>query len=89
VSWDSRAQLQQFQNDITAAGDSACCDADRAEQADWGQWHYAPTLQAPATANGNLAMTIVSWPDLHVEIFAETAAGQATHVYTNANGDTW
>ncbi len=87
--WDSRAQLQQVQNDITAAGDTNCCDKDLAVAADYGQWHYKQALVPPATANGNLAMTMVSWPDAHVELFAETAAGQAIHVYTTGAGDSW
>ena len=40
-NWDSRAQLRQVQNDITAAGDSACCDLDQAVAPDFGQWHHS------------------------------------------------
>jgi hypothetical protein len=38
--WDGRAQLRQVQNDITAAGDSACCDKDVSAHADFGQWWH-------------------------------------------------
>jgi uncharacterized membrane protein YgcG len=91
-SWDSRAQLQQVENGITAAGDSGCCDEDQAVAPDFGQWHYqppVPMLAPPATANGNLAMTLVSWPDEHVELFADTQKGQVVHVYTTGAGDSW
>ncbi len=37
-NWESRAQLRQVQNDITAAGDSACCDKDVSAAGDFGQW---------------------------------------------------
>ena len=40
-NWDSRAQLRQVQNDITAGGLSACCDLDEAVAPDFGQWHHA------------------------------------------------
>lgn len=39
-NWDSRAQLRQVQNDITAAGDGNCCDRDEAVTPDFGQWHH-------------------------------------------------
>ena len=37
-NWESRAQLRQVLNDITAAGDSNCCDKDVAVAGDFGQW---------------------------------------------------
>jgi len=40
-NWDSRAQLRQVKNDITAAGDSQCCDLDQAVAPDYGQWHHS------------------------------------------------
>jgi uncharacterized protein (TIGR03382 family) len=46
-NWDSRAQLRQVQNGITAAGDSNCCDKDEAVATDFGQWHAAPPNTAP------------------------------------------
>ena len=45
--WDSRAQLRQVQNGITAAGDSNCCDKDEAVAKDFGQWHAAPPNTPP------------------------------------------
>ena len=38
--WDSRAQVRQVLNDITAGGSGACCDKDQAVAADFGQWGY-------------------------------------------------
>jgi MYXO-CTERM domain-containing protein len=45
--WDSRAQLRQVQNGITAAGDGDCCDEDQAVATDFGQWHAAPANTPP------------------------------------------
>jgi hypothetical protein len=45
--WDSRAQVRQVQNGITAAGDSDCCDEDQAVAADFGQWHAAKPNTPP------------------------------------------
>jgi hypothetical protein len=44
--WDSRAQLRQVQNGITAAGSADCCDEDQAVAADYGQWHFATPYAA-------------------------------------------
>jgi hypothetical protein len=45
--WDSRAQLRQVLNGITAAGDANCCDKDEAVATDFGQWHAAPPNTPP------------------------------------------
>ncbi len=45
--WDSRAQLRQVQNGITAGGDANCCDEDEAVASDYGQWHAAPPNTPP------------------------------------------
>ncbi len=45
--WDSRAQVRQVQNGITAAGDGNCCDKDEAVATDFGQWHAAPANTPP------------------------------------------
>ncbi len=46
-NWDSRAQLRQVQNDITAGGDSACCDKDVSAHADFGQWWHVSNAPPP------------------------------------------
>jgi hypothetical protein len=38
--WDSRAQLRQVQNGISAGNDAGCCDRDVSEANDYGQWSY-------------------------------------------------
>ena len=38
--WDSRAQLRQVQNGITAGNDAGCCDRDVSQARDYGQWSY-------------------------------------------------
>lgn len=43
----------------------------------------------PSSYNGNLVMSVLSWPDEHVELFAETTKGRAVHLYTTGTGDTW
>jgi hypothetical protein len=45
--WDSRAQLRQVLNGITAGGDANCCDKDEAVATDFGQWHAAPANTPP------------------------------------------
>ena len=45
--WDTRAQLRQVQNGITAAGDADCCDEDQAVATDYGQWHAKPPNTPP------------------------------------------
>ena len=45
--WDTRAQVRQVLNGITAAGDANCCDKDEAVAADFGQWHAAPANTPP------------------------------------------
>jgi hypothetical protein len=42
--WDSRAQLRQVANGITAGGDSSCCDRDTSQARDYGQWSYQMQL---------------------------------------------
>jgi MYXO-CTERM domain-containing protein len=51
-NWDNRAQLRQVLNDITAAGDTNCCDKDEAMAGDWGQWHAGPTDACTAFSDG-------------------------------------
>ena len=61
--WDARAQLRQVLNDITAAGDSDCCDHDQAVANDFGQWH-APNANDPcstAPTNGFYCGQSTQW----------------------------
>ncbi len=46
-NWDTRAQLRQVLNGITAAGDTNCCDKDQATALDYGQWHAKPPNTPP------------------------------------------
>jgi hypothetical protein len=39
--WDSRAQLRQVLNGISAGGSSNCCDKDTSQADDFGQWGHA------------------------------------------------
>ncbi len=39
--------------------------------------------------SGNDAVTVVNWPDQHVELFARTPAGDEEHVWTTGSNDTW
>jgi MYXO-CTERM domain-containing protein len=82
--WDSRAQFRQVQNDITAAGDTGCCDEDQAVDADFGQWHAAPANTPPRGYLDSAACTaIAGWaqdPDsaataLDVDLSFDGAAG--------------
>jgi hypothetical protein len=61
-NWDSRAQLRQVLNTITAAGDGGCCDKDEAVAPDFGQWHAQPAV-APTTGYFDLFdhTTIAGW----------------------------
>jgi GH25 family lysozyme M1 (1,4-beta-N-acetylmuramidase) len=48
---------------------------------------------APAQVNGNDSMSLVSWPDGHIELYASTTAGSASRidseVSTTTPADTW
>lgn len=60
--WDSRAQVRQVQNGITAAGDGNCCDKDEAVATDFGQWHAPPSNRAPRGSLDSAACTgIAGW----------------------------
>jgi MYXO-CTERM domain-containing protein len=48
-----------------------------------------PPFVAPSQANGNDAITVINWPDGHVELFAETAGQTSIHTYTTGSGDSW
>lgn len=72
--WDSRAQLQQYKNDIKVGG--VDCDADRATAEDYGQWKpgispaHTPTptededdeMHGGILFNGSQAVTPISLP---------------------------
>ena len=82
--WDPRAQVQQFQNGITAAGDSGCCDEDQAVAADYGQWHAAPANTPPRGYLDSAACTgIAGWSQdqdtpttpIDVDFYFNAAAG--------------
>jgi len=76
-SWDSRAQLRQVQNDITAAGDSACCDEDQAQAADFGQWHASSIDPCASAADGYYCGQSTQW-----------AGGTTNHLYRCTGGVT-
>lgn len=46
-NWDSRAQVRQVKNGITAGGSTSCCDKDEAVAVDFGQWHAKPPNTPP------------------------------------------
>jgi hypothetical protein len=48
--WDARAQLRQVENGVSVGGSYACCDADDAVAADFGQWHARPVGSDGCTA---------------------------------------
>ena len=75
--WDSRAQLRQVLNDITAAGDSACCDKDEAWAKDFGQWHAASIDPCASAANGYYCGQSPQW-----------AGGTKDHLYDCEDGVT-
>jgi hypothetical protein len=60
-AWDSRAQLRQVLNDITAAGDTACCDKDEAMAKDYGQWHASPIDPCASAADGKYCGQSTQW----------------------------
>jgi MYXO-CTERM domain-containing protein len=76
-AWDSRAQLRQVQNDITAAGDSACCDEDQAWAADFGQWHASSSDPCASAADGYYCGQSTQW-----------AGGTKDHLYDCVGGVT-
>ncbi|MHB8418388.1 MAG: GH25 family lysozyme [Myxococcales bacterium] len=39
--------------------------------------------------SGNDAITLVNWPDQHMDVFAKTPAGEMEHANTTAAGDAW
>jgi hypothetical protein len=63
--WDSRAQLQQYKNDIKIAGVPAQLDLDRSMKADFGQWpRPGATTPPPAPAppaGGQVPALGVDW----------------------------
>ncbi len=84
--WDSRAQLRQVQNGITAAGDANCCDEDQAVAADYGQWHAAPANTPPRGYLDSAACTgIAGWAQdqdapstaIDVDVYFNAQAGAA------------
>ena len=42
-----------------------------------------------AQQSGNDAITIVNWPDEHMDVFAKTPAGEMQHANTTTSGDAW
>lgn len=84
--WDTRAQLRQVLNGITAAGDADCCDKDQAVATDFGQWHAQPPNTPP---RGNLdsatCTALAGWAQdqdapstaLSVDLYFNGAAGAA------------
>ena len=42
-----------------------------------------------AQLDGNDAITLVNWPDQHVEAFVQTPAGDEEHLWTSGTGDSW
>ncbi len=46
-----------------------------------------PTLLAQVS--GNDALTVVNWPDAHMELFAKTPSGAEMHAATTGTGDSW
>ena len=53
----------------------------------------AAPFTAPSQANGNDALSVVSWPDGHVELYATATSGTASRVDSTladaSNGDSW
>jgi MYXO-CTERM domain-containing protein len=76
-AWDSRAQLRQVQNDITAAGDTGCCDEDQAQAADFGQWHPSSIDPCASAADGYYCGQSTQW-----------AGGTTNHLYHCSGGAT-
>ena len=80
--WDTRAQLRQVQNGITAAGDSACCDEDVSEADDYGQWGHAPAWKATYVSQ--------SWPLATTALTIKCGeAVKANIVLKNAGTHAW
>jgi lysozyme len=50
---------------------------------------FADGFEMPAQVSNNDAMSIVNWPDGHVEIFALAADGSTVHSYSMGASDTW
>jgi len=44
---------------------------------------------APSQPNGNDALSIVSWADGHMDLFATESGGVAAHMSTTTTGDAW
>ena len=81
--WDSRAQLRQTLNGITAAGDTNCCDEDQAVMADYGQWHHS---------NPEYAAQFVSQSFPYASTTMTMAAGDVIPSYIelkNVGSKTW
>ncbi len=84
--WDSRAQLRQVQNGITAAGDANCCDKDEAVAIDYGQWHaVAPNAPPRGYLDGAACAKVAGWaqdPDapattIDVDLYFDGPVGSA------------
>jgi lysozyme len=54
-----------------------------------GMTTTTPTFTPPAQASGNLAITLVNYPDEHMNIFARTPGGVILESATTGTGDTW
>jgi lysozyme len=50
---------------------------------------FADGFDTPAQVTNNDAMSIVNWPDGHVELFAMKPDGTAVHAFTTGASDTW
>ena len=76
-NWDTRAQLRQVQNGITAAGDSNCCDEDQAQVADYGEWHAKGGDPCASASDGYYCGQSTQW-----------AGGTTDHLYDCVGGKT-
>jgi hypothetical protein len=86
-NWDSRAQLRQVLNDISAGGSSNCCDKDQAVAADFGQWGYGGggggfdlTTTGPSIARN---------ADGRLEAFARGSDESLWHIAQTSPGGAW
>ena len=80
--WDSRAQLRQTQNGITAGGDSDCCDLDASEADDFGQWGYTAPYAAKFVSQ--------SWPLATTAMTIKCGQSVAANiVLRNVGSKTW
>jgi hypothetical protein len=90
-NWDSRAQVRQVQNDITAGGDGNCCDKDVAVAADFGQWGYngggGGTSGSPSREE--TGPSIARNADGRLEAFARGTDGALYHTWQTTAGGAW